>query len=128
VRGCSFGMVVNSDDFDEMDDPDTGERCVRRSVNDADLIECSPVVFPAYDDDGDTDVQARAASLFPEGIPMEIRSRFPNMQEHLLPSAMLDARNRAKAARLNSQTKELVDADAASERRRQAAIRQREMV
>jgi HK97 family phage prohead protease len=128
IRGCSFGMVVNGQDWDDMDDEETGERCVRRSISDADLIECSPVVFPAYDDEGDTDVQARAASLFPEGIPVEIRSRFPNMQEHLLPSAVIDARNRAKAARLNSEMRSKVDADSATERRRQAAIRQRELV
>jgi uncharacterized protein len=83
IRGMSFGMVVHSDHWSEIDDcdPDTDDDCddedrgrvPLRTVVDCDLFEISPVSMPAY---GDTEVNARA--LFPQGpprsMPMELRS------------------------------------------------------
>jgi len=81
----------------------------RRTVREARLLSVDPVVHPAYGQKGSTSIQARARQLWPEGLPVEVRSRFPKLEEQLKLATLLSP----------------VSAD---ERRRQAAIRQRGFV
>lgn len=69
LRECSFGFVVDQDDWDESD----GE-AMRTIRSFRSLSDCSLVTFPAY-----PGTSAMVRSMFPGGIPAEIRSRFPEM-------------------------------------------------
>src|SRR5262249_27032438 len=96
-RGMSFAFSALDDAFDEGDDFDdedgepNGKRCMIRTVNDADLYECSIVSTPAYESSRvsarnvvDPSVEKRAAEF--------LRSHFIGSDE--------DMRRRVKALSL----------------------------
>jgi len=89
ISQCSFAFSVLSDDWTQEDDEETGERIAVRTLRDLDLLDVSAVTYPAYED---TEVYAR--SLFPDGIPAEVRSRIPNVDARVKAAAL-----RARAAR-----------------------------
>jgi HK97 family phage prohead protease len=70
VTGSSFGFQLANDDqdWDEAQDEEDRSYFVRRSIkNVTNLLDCSPVIYPAY---GGTEVQARSTAV----IPVELRS------------------------------------------------------
>jgi HK97 family phage prohead protease len=58
IDECSFAFTVpkGGDSWTEGIDPDTNQRISFRTLNDVDLIDCSVVTYPAYNE---TDAQAR---------------------------------------------------------------------
>jgi HK97 family phage prohead protease len=71
VDGASFGFIVKQDSWaDEFDDKGNLIKSTR-TILDVDLYDCGPVTFPANDS-----ATAGIRSLFPQGMPSEIRSRF----------------------------------------------------
>ena len=93
ISECSFGFRCDDDDWTtEPDDYDAGDRSQRgrkvsvRNVKRATLLDVSAVAFPAYNNHA-TSVSASMAagaasirrSLWPVGVPSEIRSRFPHL-------------------------------------------------
>lgn len=77
VDQSSFGFYVRSQKWSEEPDPadPTGKATMFvREVHEADLSDVSPVTYPAY---LGSDVDVR--SLFPEGIPVEIRRKVPQL-------------------------------------------------
>ncbi len=77
VDQSSFGFFVREQKWSEEPDPAdaTGKATmIVREVHDADLSDVSPVTYPAY---LGADVDTR--SLFPDGIPQEIRTHVPQL-------------------------------------------------
>jgi HK97 family phage prohead protease len=80
VTGCSFAFSVRKQNFTETEEDDL-TTCVRE-IEDVDLYELGPVLFPAYEG---TTVGARTAPVslarelrsapWAEGLPAEIRSK-----------------------------------------------------
>jgi uncharacterized protein len=82
VDQCSFGFRVVSQKWSEEPDPadpSSKRKMIVREVHAAEVFDVSPVTYPAYPQ---TDVNARAAelrSLFPDGVPEEIREHVPEI-------------------------------------------------
>src|ERR1700735_1882901 len=75
ISQCSFGFIPGEDDWDGYDQDEAGERCQVRSIKHvAELLDCSPVTYPAYTA---TTVSARA--LWPDGEPAAVLRA---MQQH----------------------------------------------
>jgi HK97 family phage prohead protease len=87
VSSQSFGFQCLDQGWDEEIDPDDRTKTIKvRTVKAAKLLEVSPCTFPAYDATSvssiDPKIMGRSfESFFPEGLPMEIRSRFPNARQ-----------------------------------------------
>jgi uncharacterized protein len=83
VDQCSFGFRVVKQKWSEEPDPadTTGQRkMIVREIHAAQVFDVSPVTYPAYPQ---TDVNARAAelrSMFPDGVPDEIRRHVPELR------------------------------------------------
>jgi HK97 family phage prohead protease len=103
---CSFAFTVDKDgeDWSEVIDPDTNSRVPLRSIRSANLLDVSVVCSPAYQatsvgvrdhvddvsdpdspeydpDDPDFDEEySSLRSLWPVGVPVEIRSHVPNLK------------------------------------------------
>lgn len=74
IDECSFGfMAVRTNWIDEPDPDDPMGKAQRsiRELHDVDLFDVSTVTYPAYPGTS----AAMARSLFPDGIPLEVRSR-----------------------------------------------------
>jgi uncharacterized protein len=76
IDGCSFGFQVTKQSWREEKDEATGQMVVYRVIEDVDLYDVGPVTYPAYEG---TSVAAR--SLWPDGVPAEIRSHVPELRE-----------------------------------------------
>ncbi len=63
ISQCSFGFIVQGQRWPN----DT-----TRELTDVDMLDVSPVTFPAYPQ---TSVSARQAAHWPDGVPPEVRSR-----------------------------------------------------
>jgi HK97 family phage prohead protease len=82
----AFSVSPDGDTWDDEDDPETDSRISVRTLRSVKLLDVSCVVYPAY---GSTKVGVdrldpalvMGRSLFPQGVPQEIRSRFPNVQQ-----------------------------------------------
>lgn len=110
LRGCSFAFGCNKDEWgeDEFGNEDDSDfdgglegRCAVRTVTDADLYSVDVVTSPAYGGDA-TSVQARAAAMFPQGLPVEVRSHCPALADLLKLSRYVgvsDGHRRAYAAK-----------------------------
>ena len=86
ISQCSFGFFVDEQKWSEEADPSDASgrsKMLVRELHGVRIFDVSPVTFPAYTG---TDVDTR--TLFPDGIPGEIRSHIP----------ALDRRNMAKRA------------------------------
>jgi HK97 family phage prohead protease len=91
ITECSFGFRCDDEDWTTEDEYDGGARSQRgrkvsvRNVKRATVLDVSAVAFPAYNGHV-TSVSASMAagaasgrSLWPAGIPAEIRSRYPHI-------------------------------------------------
>lgn len=96
VDGCSFGFQVGKQNWIE-EKQGNGNVVSTRELLDVSLFDVGPVTFPAY---GNTGVDVRAAVLFPEGIPAEIRSR--GKAPRVWTPAQMKARVKALMYELNS--------------------------
>jgi|GEM_PF-450853 len=71
VDGASIGFIVKKDTWaDEFDDAGKLVKSTR-TILDVDLFDVSPVTFPASES-----ATAGIRSMFPQGMPSEVRSRF----------------------------------------------------
>lgn len=78
INQCSFGFQAVRTTWVEEPDPENEKdmRCIRE-LHDVDLFDVSTVTYPAYPKTN-TNAERSAAmerSMFPDGVPMEIRSR-----------------------------------------------------
>src|ERR1700735_1242118 len=77
VNQCSFGFITGDDQWDENGEDENGDRCmVRNLTRVAELLDCSPVTYPAYNA---TSVSAR--DLWPDGEPAAVRSFLQRSRE-----------------------------------------------
>ena len=74
VDGCSFGFMVRKQTWREETDGE-GRTVSYRDIEDVDLFDVGPVTYPAYEG---TSVAER--SLWPQGVPAEIRSHVPALR------------------------------------------------
>jgi HK97 family phage prohead protease len=80
LDGCSISFIVRSQTWrDETDDK--GNTTYYREIEDVDLFDVGPVTFPAYEQ---TSVTAR--SLWPNGVPAEVRSHVPSLNADAVPA------------------------------------------
>jgi HK97 family phage prohead protease len=96
IGECSFGFFVTSQKWSEEPDPSdaTGKsRMLVRELHKVRTFDVSPVTFPAYTG---TDVDTR--TLFPEGIPGEIRAHVPGLDRRAAKKTRADE-DRAEAER-----------------------------
>jgi HK97 family phage prohead protease len=77
LDGCSFSFIVRKCTWREEADSE-GLTVNYRDIEDVDLFELGPVTFPAYEG---TSVGARSLSLWPDGVPAEIRSHVPALKD-----------------------------------------------
>ncbi|HEX4381248.1 MAG TPA: HK97 family phage prohead protease [Candidatus Acidoferrum sp.] len=86
ISQCSFGFYVKRQKWAEEPDPDdaTGKaKMIVREVHAAKVFDVSPVTYPAYTA---TDVSSRSLeSLFPDGVPGEVRSHVPALDRRQRP-------------------------------------------
>ncbi|HKD60538.1 MAG TPA: HK97 family phage prohead protease [Terracidiphilus sp.] len=102
LDGCSFAFVVRKDNWsDEFDGAGRYVRTVR-TIEDLDLYDVGPVTYPAY-----TETSVGIRSMWPEGLPAEVRSHLP--AEKLAELEQLAAR--PAAARASSETTKKVDGE-----------------
>jgi HK97 family phage prohead protease len=77
IDGCSFGFMAIKQKWGEEPDPGNSKRTVSiRELHDVDLFDVSAVTYPAYPA---TSLDAR--SLWPDGIPDEIRIHVSELRE-----------------------------------------------
>jgi hypothetical protein len=74
IDQCSFAFRVTKQTWIDERDAD-GNMSTIRELNDLDLFDVSAVTYPAYEQ---TTVDAR--SLFPDGVPAEVRSHAPELR------------------------------------------------
>lgn len=86
--GMSFAFKTNEDSW--ADENVDGEATKVRTLKSIELYECGPVVFPAYEDTHIGAIDAERlilpttmgrSLLFPEGVPMEVRSHVGTVGE-----------------------------------------------
>jgi HK97 family phage prohead protease len=80
INGCSFQFVPLKQTWGK-EKNSAGDWQASRTLNDVDLLDVSAVTMPAYDN---TTVEANSLqeverSLFPNGVPAEVRSRLNAM-------------------------------------------------
>jgi uncharacterized protein len=92
VDGCSISFMVRSQAWREETD-DKGQTTYIREIEDVDLYDVGPVTFPAYEQ---TSVTAR--SLWPHGVPDEVRSHVPKLRDQQRAKTECDCRCEACAA------------------------------
>ena len=74
LDGCSFAFMVRKQSWSEQANSE-GVTIQYRTIEDVDLYDVGPVTYPAYES---TSVSAR--SLWPNGVPSEIRSHIPALR------------------------------------------------
>ena len=79
VDGCSFSFNVRKQTWSDVFDDDDHYVKSIRIIDDLDLFDVGPVTFPAY-----TDTTVDVRSLWPLGIPHEIRSHVPELGDRWL--------------------------------------------
>jgi len=80
IDQCSFGFIVNQDNWSEGTDS-AGRLTVLRELLDVELFDVSPVTYPAYPQ---TSVSAR--SLWPDGKPEGLEDRLREAQTPAAPA------------------------------------------
>ena len=85
VSQCSFAFTVDDDGEDWSDDTDDdGNSSSLRTLRSVSLLDCSAVTYPAYQDtevNVDPTVLAMGRSLWPQEIPVEVRSHVPGITQ-----------------------------------------------
>lgn len=77
VNECSFGFIpVKTAWVEDATAADESSRVIRE-LRDIDLFDVSTVTYPAYPG---TSTEARTKSMFPDGVPAEIRSKVPALR------------------------------------------------
>jgi len=73
IDECSFGFIAVRTAWIEEPDPEDEKRirCIRE-LHDVDLFDISTVTYPAYPG---TNTTAERSRMFPDGVPVEVRSR-----------------------------------------------------
>jgi HK97 family phage prohead protease len=73
ISECSFGFIARDEAWSKEADPDDEDGGLRqvRTLKDCDLVDVSTCTFPAYPGTG---VGASSRSLWPQGMPAEVRS------------------------------------------------------
>lgn len=82
MNQMSFAFTADDEDWVDGEDPDNGESIRIRTLKSVNLMDVSCVTYPAY---GATSVSSMSPmvmgrSIFPEGVPMEIRSHVPSLR------------------------------------------------
>jgi hypothetical protein len=88
ISQCSFGFFVESQKWSEEPDPSDASgksKMLVRELHKVRTFDVSPVTFPAYTG---TDVDMR--TLFPEGVPGEIRRHVPALDRRALKKERAD--------------------------------------
>jgi hypothetical protein len=65
----SFGFVAQDQKWEDGTDERSGARCAIRNLLDVDLLDVSPVTYPAY---AGTSASVRSMSMFTEEIPADV--------------------------------------------------------
>ena len=95
VDAMSFAFTCDDEDWSDETDPETNSVIPVRTVKDVHLLDVSPVVYEAYPGTEvntiDPTVLAMGRSIFPEGIPLEVRSRVPHLR-HVPPTTVVNKR------------------------------------
>jgi uncharacterized protein len=82
VDGCSISFVVRKDSWRDVFDDKGNFTQSYRTIEDVDLYDVGPVTYPAY-----TQTSVGARSMWPGGIPAEVRSHVPSLRaEEALPA------------------------------------------
>ncbi len=81
VDQCSFSFRAMAQTWRDEKDAD-GHWTTTRELTDVDLYDVGPVTFPAY-----TGTSVGVRSLFPEGVPAEVRSHVPELRKQVGSSA-----------------------------------------
>ncbi len=79
LDGCSFSFNVRGDVWRHERDEDGKGETTYRDITDLDLFDVGPVTFPAYTQTS-VGVRGDARSLWPEGVPAEVRSHVPTLR------------------------------------------------
>ena len=73
VDQCSFGFYVRDAEWTQEPEPDNSKKLILvRRLKQVDVFDVSPVTFPDY-----TQTSVDLRSLFPDGVPKEIRAAAP---------------------------------------------------
>lgn len=84
ISEMSFAFTPDDDSWDEEDDPETNSRIAVRTLKSVSLMDVSCVTYPAYESSSvgvdPALVFGRSHNLFPEGVPLELRSRIPALR------------------------------------------------
>jgi HK97 family phage prohead protease len=92
VDGCSISFIVRKDTWSDEFDAKGDYVQSTRTIEDVDLFDVGPVTFPAY-----TQTSVGARSMWPDGIPAEVRSHVPGLREGApKPALVKPARRDAK--------------------------------
>ncbi len=83
MDGCSFGFKVEKQSW--RDEEKDGQTIRFRDIEGVKLYDVGPVTYPAYDG---TSV-GMTRSLFPEGVPEEVRSHVPELRDMKLIDAQV---------------------------------------
>ncbi len=75
IDQCSFSFRAMAQTWRDEKDAD-GKMTTTRELTDVDLYDVGPVTFPAY-----TATSVGVRSLFPEGVPAEVRSHVPDLSD-----------------------------------------------
>jgi uncharacterized protein len=77
INQCSFGFTCDDDDWDDDGEDEKGQRCLVRTLNNvSDLLDVSPVTYPAYQA-----TACDARTLWPDGQPAGVEARMAVQQE-----------------------------------------------
>lgn len=78
----SFAFTPDEDEWGDENDPETNSRIAVRTLRAVSLMDASVVTYPAYQDThvSSIDPKVLGRNYFPEGVPMEVRSRVPALR------------------------------------------------
>jgi uncharacterized protein len=83
LNQMSFAFTADDEDWTDEPDPDNPDQSMRiRTLKSVTLMDVSAVTYPAYaaTSISSIDPAIMGRSLFPQGVPMEVRSHVPNLR------------------------------------------------
>ena len=93
LDGCSFAFTVRKDTWSDEYDANGKYLRTTRTIEDLDLYDVGPVTYPAY-----TETTVGVRSMWPDGVPAEIRSHVPRLAELEQKPAAAAGQERARRA------------------------------